>query len=138
MATPPNSPVQQAVPIQPEIQSTPPQQTIHVDEPTPTSKKAATSVHQSSSQIFPGIPSNLDPIPSLDDVGFFGEERVDGILKRVSVLEMATTESDEKLKAAVVKLKETKENMRSMEAENVVLKNELTAVKEKVLEDEQE
>ncbi|KAJ0742887.1 hypothetical protein HanPI659440_Chr10g0369291 [Helianthus annuus] len=109
---------------------------IHVEEPTSTSKKAATSVHQSSSQSFPGIPSNLGPIPSLDDVRFFGDERVDGILKRVSILEKAKAESDEKLKAAVVELKETKEKMISMEAENVVLKNELTAVKEKVLEDE--
>ncbi|MFS7912635.1 hypothetical protein Hanom_Chr02g00132241 [Helianthus anomalus] len=136
MATPPTSLVQQTVLIQPEVHSTPPQQTIRVKEPTSTSKKATTPVHQSSSQSFPGIPSNLGPVPSLDDLGFFEDERVDGILKRVSILEKAKTEADEKLKDTKVELKEAKEKLKSVEAENVVLKNELTAANEKVLEDE--
>ncbi|MFS7979465.1 hypothetical protein Hanom_Chr10g00927621 [Helianthus anomalus] len=120
IATPPTSPVQQNVPIQPEVHSTPPQQTIRVAEPTSTSKKTTTPDHQSSSQSFPAIPSNLGLVPSLDDVGFFGDDRVDGILKRVSILDKAKAESDEKLKATKAQLKETIEKLKSVEAENVV------------------
>ncbi|MFS7979478.1 hypothetical protein Hanom_Chr10g00927761 [Helianthus anomalus] len=136
IATPPTSPVQQNVPIQPEVHSTPPQQTIRVAEPISTSKITTTPDHQSSSQSFPGIPSNMGQVPSLDDVGFFGDKSIDGIMKRFNILEKAKAESDEKLKATEAELKETKEKLKSVEAENVVLKNELTTMNEKVLKEE--
>ncbi|MFS7978180.1 hypothetical protein Hanom_Chr10g00912551 [Helianthus anomalus] len=48
----------------------------------------------------------------------------------------AKVESEERLKGTESKLKEIKEKLKSVEAENVVLKNELTALNEKVLNDE--
>ncbi|KAJ0625909.1 hypothetical protein HanLR1_Chr01g0006091 [Helianthus annuus] len=131
--SPPRSPIHESIPIQTEVYSSPPQQSILVEEPGSTSKKAATPI---SSQSFLGVPHNHGPAPSLDNVGFFGDERVDGILKRVSILEKAKDESDEKLKETEAELKETKEKLKSVEAENVVLKNELTMMNEKVLDDE--
>ncbi|MFS7928244.1 hypothetical protein Hanom_Chr04g00318531 [Helianthus anomalus] len=83
------------------------------------------------------MPSNLGLGPiSLEDVGFFGDERVDGIIKRVVILEKAKAETEEKLKASEAELKETKEKLKSVEAKNVVLKNELMAMNEKVLDTE--
>ncbi|MFS7946081.1 hypothetical protein Hanom_Chr06g00531831 [Helianthus anomalus] len=68
--------------------STPPQQTKNVEDPGSTTKKTTTLTPQSSSRSFSEMPSNLGPgLTSLEDVGFFGDQRVDGIVKRVTVLE---------------------------------------------------
>ncbi|KAJ0786445.1 hypothetical protein HanOQP8_Chr02g0071341 [Helianthus annuus] len=60
-------------------------------------------------------------------MSFFNDERVDVVEKRVAELEKAKVASDEKLKASDEKLK-------NVEAENVVLKNEVLVVNEKVKE----
>ncbi|MFS7911136.1 hypothetical protein Hanom_Chr02g00114491 [Helianthus anomalus] len=81
------------------------------------------------------MPTNLGPGPtSFEDFRFFNDERVDEIIKRVTVLEKAKVETKGKLKATKAELKETKEKLKSVEAENVVLKNELTVMNEKVLD----
>ncbi|MFS7986720.1 hypothetical protein Hanom_Chr11g01013621 [Helianthus anomalus] len=76
---------------------------------------------------FPEVPHNLGtgPIP-LEDVGdilFFNDERVDAVIKRVVVLEKAKAEIDKKLKVSDARLKEIKEKLKNVEAENIVLKN---------------
>ncbi|KAM0041824.1 hypothetical protein Hdeb2414_s0011g00370791 [Helianthus debilis subsp. tardiflorus] len=115
--TPPISLVQQSVPLQAEFHSTPPQQTKIVEEPGNSTKKATTPIPQSSSQL--EMPSNLGPGPtSLEDVGFFGDERHGGLIKRLTMMEKAKAETEEKLK--------------QVEAENIVLKNELITMQDQI------
>ncbi|KAJ0752172.1 hypothetical protein HanPI659440_Chr09g0321291 [Helianthus annuus] len=98
-----------------------------VEEPGSTTKKTPTP--QDSRQGLPKVPSNLDGGPtSLDDVGyipFFNDKKVDELAKKVAELEKAKAESDEELKA-------TKEKLNQVEAENVVLKNEILAMLDQI------
>ncbi|MFS7979952.1 hypothetical protein Hanom_Chr10g00933711 [Helianthus anomalus] len=127
MATPPTSPIHVSIP---EVNvSTPQQPPKTVEEPGSTTKKIPSPTPQGSSQGFPKVPSNLDGGPtSLDDVGyisFFNDDNVEELAKMVAELQKAKAESEAKLKA-------TKEKLKQVEAENVVLKNEMLAMNDQI------
>ncbi|KAJ0500752.1 hypothetical protein HanRHA438_Chr11g0492541 [Helianthus annuus] len=159
IATPPTSPIQENIPVQTELHVTPPQQPQNIEEPGLTTKKATTPRQQGSGLSFLDIPDNLGTGPTrLEDTGdipFFNDERVDAVAKRVAELEKSKGRTDEKLKASDAKLKEideklkasdaklkeideklkaSDEKLKNVEAENVVLKNEVLALNEKVEE----
>ncbi|KAF5790010.1 hypothetical protein HanXRQr2_Chr09g0378021 [Helianthus annuus] len=125
MDTPSTSSIQESIPVQTETHVSSPQQPPKtVEEPGSTTKKIPSPTPQGSSQGFPKVPSNLDGGPtSLDDVGyipFFNDEKVDVLAKKVAELEKAKAETEEKHK--------------QVEAKNVVLKNEIFAMNEGLLD----
>ncbi|KAJ0765543.1 putative transcription factor BREVIS RADIX domain-containing protein [Helianthus annuus] len=129
MVTPPASPIHESIP---EVNVTTPQQPPKtVEEPRSTTKKipSPSPTPQGSSQGFPKVPSNLDGGPtSLDDVGyipFFNGDKVDELAKKVGELEKAKADTDAELKV-------TKEKRKQVEAENVVLKNEMLAMNDQI------
>ncbi|KAJ0547851.1 putative transcription factor BREVIS RADIX domain-containing protein [Helianthus annuus] len=111
--------VEMEVPVQSEC----------IPEPRSTSKKIPSPTPQGSSQGFPKVPSNLDGGPtSLDDVGyipFFNGDKVDELAKKVGELEKAKADTDAELKVM-------KEKRKQVEAENVVLKNEMLAMNDQI------
>ncbi|MFS8033746.1 hypothetical protein Hanom_Chr17g01573211 [Helianthus anomalus] len=128
MATPPFSLIQQAISVQEEFRETTPEQPPKiVEESSSTTKKAPTP--QSSSHGFLKVPSNLgDCQTSLEDFGdFFNDAKVNALSRKVGLLEKAKAKSEAKLKA-------TKEKLKCVEAENVVLRNEILALNEKILD----
>ncbi|KAJ0434151.1 hypothetical protein HanOQP8_Chr17g0665041 [Helianthus annuus] len=127
MATPPTSPIHESIP---EVHVSTPQQPLKtVEEFGSTTKKTTSPTPQGSSQGFPKVPSNLDGGPtSVNVVGyilFFNDDKVDELAKKVAKLEKAKAESD-------AELKENKEKLKQVEAENVVLKNEILAMNDQI------
>ncbi|KAM0036259.1 hypothetical protein Hdeb2414_s0014g00424281 [Helianthus debilis subsp. tardiflorus] len=137
IATPRTSPIQETIPIQTEVHvTTPLQQSRNVEESGSTTKKASTLRQHGSNQSFPDVPYTLDAgltrIEDIGDIPFFNDERVDVVAKRVGELEKAKVETDAKLKVSDEILKVTEEKLKNVEAENVVLKNEVLEMNEKI------
>ncbi|KAJ0501613.1 hypothetical protein HanHA300_Chr11g0402701 [Helianthus annuus] len=121
MATPPASPTPESIPVQVEVHVTTPEQPAKtVEEPRSTTKKIPTPRQEGSSSGFPKVPSNLDAAPiGLEDFGdFFNDAKVNELSKKVAVLEKSKVE--------------TEENLKQVEAENVVLKNEILAMQDQI------
>ncbi|XP_022030859.1 glutamic acid-rich protein-like [Helianthus annuus] len=118
------------------VESVAVEQSKNVKEPGSTTKKASTPKQQGSNQSFPDVPYNLDAGPThLEDIGdipFFNDEIVDALAKRVAELEKAKVETDAKLKVSDEKLKVTEEKLKNVEAKNIVLKNEVLEMNEKI------
>ncbi|KAM0070642.1 hypothetical protein Hdeb2414_s0001g00015481 [Helianthus debilis subsp. tardiflorus] len=119
IATPPASPI----PVQEKVRvTTHKQPTGSVEEPGSTRKKVPTPRQEGSSSGFPKVPSNHDADPTgLEDFGdFFNDGKINVLSKKVADLEKSKTETEEKLNHT--------------EAENVVLKNEIAAMNERLLD----
>ncbi|KAJ0791635.1 hypothetical protein HanOQP8_Chr01g0007971 [Helianthus annuus] len=115
-STPPPSPINKTIHISPDHEKTPVQSPKNVEDPTSATKKFKTS--QSSSHSFPKIPGDFPfNLPS-DSYDMFNDGKVNVLMKKVSVLEKAKA----KLEA---ELKESKEKLEAVEAENVALRKEV-------------
>ncbi|MFS7962809.1 hypothetical protein Hanom_Chr08g00730851 [Helianthus anomalus] len=116
MTTPPPSPTQQSIPVPEVREKTPEQPPKTVEEPSLATKKPPTP--QSSSHGFPKVPSDLGSGPiGLEDFGdWFNDGKVNALTRKVRLLERAKAEYEAELKA-------TKEKLKDVEAENVMLRN---------------